>query len=88
MTVTDIMSRRPHRAGPAVCLQCRHEWEAVSPLDTIALECPKCKTMQGVYVGLSKTELPQLQCNCGSFYFHIDTRSSYCCHCGDRWEPK
>lgn len=76
--------RDPHRAGMARCLNCKHEWAAVSPVGTHSLECPECHTGQGLYKGLSSTELPQWQCACGEYTFFIDAHGPYCAHCGIR----
>lgn len=81
-----ILERGHHRAGPARCLNCKHEWEAVAPIGVCDMECPSCGTHQGVFKGVSNTEFAQLQCNCGEFTFFIDEHSAYCAHCGNRPE--
>lgn len=30
------------KEGPVRCWYCLHRWVAVRPVDTVALECPKC----------------------------------------------
>ena len=37
--------------GPARCLTCEHEWEAESD-DYSWLDCPRCKSMRGMWVKL------------------------------------
>lgn len=74
----------PHRSGPARCLNCQHTWEAQAPIGTTQLECPACRSHQGVFEGLAKTEFRQWQCNCGEFTFFLDEHSPYCAHCGTR----
>lgn len=51
--VIDILSRKPHLAGAALCLGCKHTWEAVEPVGTVSLECPECGTDRGVMAGLA-----------------------------------
>ena len=45
--VTELDTRRPHTAGPVLCLRCEHEWVSVRPVGTYPLECPKCGAMMG-----------------------------------------
>ena len=82
--VVSLDNYRPHRSGMACCLNCKNEWAAVAPIGTVALECPECRTMQGIYVGLAATEFKQWQCQCDSFVFFIDEHGAYCSHCGTR----
>lgn len=37
----------PHLCGKAYCIGCQHTWDAVAPVGTVWLECPKCKTPKG-----------------------------------------
>lgn len=76
--------KNPHRSGPARCMNCKHEWEAVAPIGVTALECPKCLTSHGLYKGMSMTEFDQWQCKCGERMFFIDVHGPYCAHCGHR----
>lgn len=34
--------------GPAKCLDCAHEWEAMIPVGEAHVECPECETLRGV----------------------------------------
>jgi hypothetical protein len=78
--------RNPHRTGKARCLNCKHEWVAVAPVGTHALECSQCQTFQGVFIGASNTQFQQWQCCCGEYLFYIDAKGPYCAHCGTRPE--
>jgi hypothetical protein len=85
ISLTDERTKRaPHREGPARCLNCKGEWHAVAPVGTVALQCPHCLTLQGLFVGLSSTNAAQWQCKCGEYTFFIDEAGSYCAHCGTR----
>lgn len=78
------LERSPHRSGKARCLNCKHEWIAVAPIGTVDLQCTKCETFQGVFVGISATAFKQWRCQCGEYMFFIDEISPYCVHCGER----
>lgn len=41
-TVTDIDAGRPHATTSIMCSACGHQWVAVYPVETMALECPGC----------------------------------------------
>lgn len=44
-----IEAKKPHLQGRAVCLACKHEWEAVTPVGCPdGLECPSCGTSRGI----------------------------------------
>lgn len=55
-TPTDPPKAGQWLSGPAVCLACGHEWEAVAPLsaDLSKLECPRCGAMSGSLPGPPK----------------------------------
>ena len=80
--VIPICPEPAHFTGPAVCLDCKHEWVAVAPVGTVYLECPKCGTEKGrskypiQYSGL------EWQCQCGNNLFHITPDGCYCPCCG------
>jgi len=76
--------RSPHRSGNARCLNCKHEWAAVAPIGTVTLQCPLCETFQGLFKGVSSTQLMQWQCVCKEWTFFIDEHGAYCAHCGIR----
>lgn len=72
MTVISLAAAReertPHWAGPAICIGCRHEWQAVAPLGSYtALECPQCRFPKGVNkwpFGSAEGDA-EFRCNCG-----------------------
>lgn len=77
----------PHNAGPARCIQCGHQWSAVSPVGTAELECPKCKTMKGVFLYPTAPRADAMwRCNCGSDLFYIIPEGCQCYQCGDMWD--
>jgi hypothetical protein len=48
----------PHIQGPAACVACRHQWQAVCPLGVIVdLECPRCHAPQGVITHLHDEQI-------------------------------
>ena len=57
----------PHLAGEARCIGCQHKWAAVAPVGTRSLECPSCKTMNGLWTYPVGPEVGDLAfaCNCG-----------------------
>lgn len=74
--------RSPHLRGAAVCLNCRHHWQAVAPIGVFQLECPSCYTEKGVWnAPIGEDEL--WMCNCGSFHFAITRTHARCLHCGN-----
>ncbi len=90
MAVIDLAAKRIergiHKSGPVRCLGCKHEWVAVSPIGTITFECPQCRLMKGVSIGVMSTQFAQWQCCCGEYTFFIDAKGPYCAHCGVRPE--
>ncbi len=53
MSVVSLAEKRlrsvDHLEGEALCTACGHTWQALAPLGTVALECPACHTMKGLY---------------------------------------
>jgi hypothetical protein len=47
----DLLTNSPRkwRSGRAYCGACEHKWVAVAPVEARALECPKCKQMEGFF---------------------------------------
>lgn len=79
-------------SGDAKCLACRHEWPAVAPLGTTALECPECGTHRGVYKypfvrGYGDPDRPHYTCSCGNDLFGVTPRGIYCPQCGADHRP-
>jgi len=81
--VVNILKNSPHLSGNAKCLTCNHEWVAVSPTGTVEMECPKCGTWKGVYVGMTAPDTVW-QCDCGNQHYYIDDESATCSRCGLR----
>jgi len=78
----DAYRKEPHRTGFATCLQCRHEWVAISPAGVAQLECPECQTMNGIWHSVIIPEGPVWQCGCGSDIFWIVSTGLMCLNCG------
>lgn len=80
--------RSPHYCGQAVCLQCRHEWEAVAPAGTTEMECPECSLLRGVWkYNFGPDEGDQyLICDCGNDHLSAYRRKGQvwvkCMACG------
>ncbi|KZZ72362.1 hypothetical protein A3765_28560 [Oleiphilus sp. HI0130] len=85
--VVNMTKYRPHLSGNARCLQCSHEWVAVTPIGTTELECPECKTLKGVMKGLVAPQTVW-ECACGSQLFFIDPQGTMCSMCGSRPDPE
>lgn len=55
--VIDLDERRPHYAGLCSCINCKHEWTGVVPTMAKVLECPSCRTMNGVMFSAREVRL-------------------------------
>lgn len=75
----------PHLQGPAVCLACKHEWQSVSPVGVVKLECPACGTERGVYATPVEQAGDHWVCVCSNHYFAITRQGVYCPSCG-KWQ--
>ena len=82
MKITSIESKRPHLAGEAICLQCRHKWTAVCPVGVAEMECPECGLFRGVYVYNCVPEQEVWSCKCGNYHFAITQKNIVCVYCG------
>jgi DNA-directed RNA polymerase subunit RPC12/RpoP len=84
--VVDLQAFRqehtPHVVGKAVCMNCKHQWEAVAPLGTEWLECPACSSVKGLMKCPVQREGDHLTCDCGSALFYIMRTMTYCAICG------
>lgn len=49
ISVVSLDDERPHKAGQAECVSCRHVWTAVAPEPVERLECPSCQKLFGVW---------------------------------------
>ena len=77
----------PYGEGPAKCLACKHEWEAVAPLGQVHLECPACSTHLGVWRHPFVREEEHWRCRCGNELFSITRNCIYCPACGLKHRP-
>lgn len=74
----------PHGQGPARCIACKHEWQAVAPARAVELECPECRTMKGRFTHIFSTyeDEPVWTCNCGNDLFRVTASGHLCVNCG------
>jgi hypothetical protein len=79
--VIDFNAYKPHMEGPALCLACKHKWQAVSPLGVFNFECPSCQSFKGTYEGMVH-KYPAWECSCGCRYFGITPEQLFCINCG------
>lgn len=71
--------RTPRWEGQAVCLGCRHIWDAIAPIGTNdSLECPSCDLPKGVIRNLfgAPAGALELHCDCGSHVLTAYKRAS------------
>lgn len=54
--VINLDDHRPHSAQYVACMECAHDWVAVAPKGTEALECPSCGAMAGEPVAIRNVE--------------------------------
>lgn len=88
----------PSLTGPARCISCGHEWQAVTVRGAPhvncdgapGLECPQCKSEKGVLTQFVQyTDVTSWHCNfCRSYLFSIilakdDTVCLACACCGE-----
>lgn len=72
-----------HLSGPAVCMACKHEWEAVVPVGTIELECPNCHIHKGLLkYGCEPTTAWVCGCGCHVFMLSGESHEMICWNCG------
>lgn len=71
----------PTLQGPALCLSCRHEWRAVAPVGTTALQCPKCSRYWGIFRNMVEPDVAWT-CKCGNQFFFLTPTGAMCCRCG------
>ena len=73
----------PHLSGQAVCVACRHKWEAVAPVGVVHLECPSCRRMWGEFKNPVEPD-EAWACHCGNQLFFIKRDQTILCRkCGD-----
>ena len=74
----------PHMSGNARCIGCGHKWAAVTQVGTYSgLECPECRAMKGVMLGLCEPRGSIFVCNCGNDLFSIHPNGMLCANCGE-----
>ncbi len=80
----NVVELRPtkHMSGHALCVGCKHEWEAVAPLGTAWLTCPNCDTNKGRFVNYVEPPGERWECNCGSQLFFATKDGMMCPNCG------
>lgn len=86
--ITNIDDFRPHAGGPAKCMNCKHEWEAITLKSKIhELECPECLHLTGEMIGQF---IPStlFQCGCGCELFYLTANGYMCPVCGDEKTAK
>ena len=80
--LVNLDEHRPHLEGRALCLECKHTWQAVAPVGTLTLECPKCHLHKGTMTHLVFPE-QYWQCACGNCAFALSKHSILICmYCG------
>jgi hypothetical protein len=76
-------ARTLHLEGPAQCVGCRHEWQAVAPVGVEHLECPACGLHKGLWAKPVQRGEQIWRCNCGGELFRIAPHvGPYCANCG------
>jgi len=94
MGITDMDAYRerrdteqsPHLAGMAVCLGCRLEWAAVTPVGCVSeLDCPECRTHRGVMKATCAPPegVDRFECSCGCQVFSVTIYGALCILCGE-----
>lgn len=73
-----------HGTGLAFCILCKHEWQAVAPLGTTQLQCPKCESHKGRFKFPFDPPEGTMRrvCNCGNDLFLLTTEGHLCANCG------
>jgi DNA-directed RNA polymerase subunit RPC12/RpoP len=84
--VVSLDEFRPHMTGTAVCMNCRHEWQAVAPQGTPVLECPECRCFKGVWKNYVFADVGQSAWQCGKCqneFFVMMPDRIMCANCGE-----
>lgn len=68
--------------GKALCIECRHEWDAVAPEGVQCFECPSCGTHKGTWMGVVEPPAERWECNCGGQLFFVTSTGFDCARCG------
>ena len=83
--VINIDEFRPHLAGPAHCLACKHKWVSVVPAaeGNAWLACPNCEREMGHLDWHINPNGAVLVCRCGNDLFYHQVGGSFCPSCGN-----
>lgn len=78
---------RNHVRGEAVCVDCKHTWQAVISEKDYQdadgwLECPACSTHKGRLKYPFSLGEKIWECNCGNRLFEVTPEFTYCPNCG------
>ncbi len=70
-------------SGPAKCAACGKCWVATAPGGVVALECPACHSMRGVFVWPVQPPDGELIwiCDCGGDLFVLRPHGPWCVRC-------
>lgn len=84
--VVNLADRKPHLAGKAICMACRHEFVSVAPVGSVLFDCPSCGAQKAhMRFACVIDGKPTWNCTCGNDLFHITKEGCYCPNCGD-WQ--
>lgn len=78
----------PHSVGQAVCMNCKHTWEARVPVEELGanvfFECEACLTRKAVFRNPYAASIGESfwQCDCGCEYFYMTKAYTACANCG------
>ena len=73
----------PMMRGTALCIACKHEWQATAPVGTSQLECPSCTAHRGVFKHpCEPSGGTRFVCDCSSDLFFILRDGMQCRECG------
>lgn len=77
-------AREPHDKGGAICLGCKHKWNAVVPSGLLSFECPACGLLKGAWLGIHvpPSGTARLVCNCANDLFIVTPDYCMCAACG------
>lgn len=79
-----------HLSGPALCISCGHEWQAVVPVGVYSdFECPECGVMKGILKHGVVSDV-YWTCGCGCHIFTVSgiSHNIMCWQCGKAQEWK
>lgn len=69
--------------GPAVCMECKHEWQAAAEVGTNVMECPECNTYKGTWQGIVEPPAERWECgSCEGQLFFVTPEGFCCAKCG------